>query len=1211
MLGRQWRRLPDQAAARSSAPTATREPRGRARPTRTSPTATAARAAEVDALIAARPAPRRAARRRAAVPAGRGRVRGAPRDGHDARRRAVPPHPRPPVRPRRAGRGRRGGRRAAGRRARLGRRREPTGRSPTYRGLVRRRARRRPTAERRPASGSERDRSRPRRSSSTGTRPTRCRPRRRRPPTDAVLGTRCGDSLRAIDRRRPTAAPRPAATGGRWRCTGRSAGQVPRRAARRVPARRRPTRSPRCCRVLQRRAACRSPPPAGAAACAAHRCPCTAASCSTSRRWHGIVASTTISGVVDVLAGHVRARPRGRAAADHGLTVGHWPQSFDIATVGGWLACRGAGQYSTRYGKIEDMVVGLEVVLADGTVVTHRRHARPRRSGPTSTSCSSAPRARSASSPAPGCAPIPSRPPSAAAAYGFASFDDGLDACRRILRRGATPAVLRLYDAAESQRGHGRRRHAVRAARARRGRPGVVDADDGDRRRGRVRRRATLGRRRWSSSGSTTATTSPRSQALTRKGFVVDTMEIAGAVVAAARRSSTRRRAALLGGRRTLAATCHQSPQLPRRRVPLLHVRGHAAAPTRASATYVALWDAGTAGRARPAAAPLPPPRRRAQPRPLRARGARRRLGRARRRSRRRSTRTASSTPASSACRRRSASRPMAVTVTDGRSTGPRSRAGAQRRRRLRGPVRRSPARVVAESDEQRAARAVRAHASLALRRVRARRRRCRRGASSGALPLIARRSSPPAGTFVRRPGGVHRHPACSAACDVHWFGDRLQRSPLTARVAGAASAGRRCGDAPPRSAQRAPVSRRHPMSILVIDVGTSGLRAAIVRPDATVDARRPPAVRPRHAVAGLVEFDAAAMAAAVLDVARAALADARARRRGRHHQPAGVDDRVGPRHRRAGRARRSAGRTCARSSSASWPRPSTASASPRTSRPPRSAWLLDDLDPDRTATCCFGTVDTWIAWTLSERRAARHRPHQRRRHRPAARRRAGWSTTRVLDALRIPACDAARRIVDSQRRRSATATALAGAPPIAGARRRPAGVARSARAACGPGLAKITFGTGGMLDLCTGADAARDRAARRARARSRSSPGAAAATLTWGVEAIMLSAGTNVEWLRDDLGHHRRPRPRATTSPPQCADTDGVVYVPALLGLGTPTWDYGARGTLLGLTRGSGPAADRAGRARGRRPARRRPGRGRRGRHRPHDRRRCGSTAA
>src|SRR5690606_20861785 len=37
------------------------------------------------------------------------------------------------------------------------------------------------------------------------------------------------------------------------------------------------------------------------------------------------------------------------------------------------------------------------------------------------------------------------------------------------------------------------------------------------------------------------------------------------------------------------------------------------------------------------------------------------------------------------------------------------------------------------------------------------------------------------------------------------------------------------------------------------------------------------------------------------------------------------------------------------------------------------------------------------------------------------------------------------------------------------------------------------------------------------------------------------------------------------------CESTDGVVYVPALLGLGTPRWDYGARGTLLGITRGTG----------------------------------------
>ncbi|MBA5790732.1 FAD-binding oxidoreductase, partial [Escherichia coli] len=61
---------------------------------------------------------------------------------------------------------------------------------------------------------------------------------------------------------------------------------------------------------------------------------------------------------------------------EHGLTMGHWPSSFGISTVGGWIACRGAGQLSTRYGKIEDMVFGMDVVLADGSLVTLGGYSR-------------------------------------------------------------------------------------------------------------------------------------------------------------------------------------------------------------------------------------------------------------------------------------------------------------------------------------------------------------------------------------------------------------------------------------------------------------------------------------------------------------------------------------------------------------------------------------------------------------------------------------------------------------------------------------------------------------------------------------------------------------------------------------------------------------------------------------------------------------------
>jgi alkyldihydroxyacetonephosphate synthase len=135
-----------------------------------------------------------------------------------------------------------------------------------------------------------------------------------------------------------------------------------------------------------------------------------------------------------------------------GYTLGHWPQSMDLSTVGGWLACRGAGQYSTRYGKIEDMVLGLEVVLADGRVVHTEGHGPRAATGPNLTqlfvgsegTLGVITEARLRIHPLPA---VQGR-----RAFGFITFHAGLEACRKILRRGATPAVLRLYDETESAR---------------------------------------------------------------------------------------------------------------------------------------------------------------------------------------------------------------------------------------------------------------------------------------------------------------------------------------------------------------------------------------------------------------------------------------------------------------------------------------------------------------------------------------------------------------------------------------------------------------------------------------------------------------------------------------------------------------------------------------------------------------------------------------
>lgn len=155
------------------------------------------------------------------------------------------------------------------------------------------------------------------------------------------------------------------------------------------------------------------------------------------------------SNVVDVEAGMFGDLFEKQLQEEYGVTTGHWPSAFAVSTVGGWIACRGAGQLSTRYGKIEDMVVGVDVVHADGTRATYGDYARAAvgpdlrqlfvgSEGTLGVIVSARLRVH----------PLPAY--AKAVAYGFGSFAEGLDACRAIMQRGATPAVLRLYDRLES-----------------------------------------------------------------------------------------------------------------------------------------------------------------------------------------------------------------------------------------------------------------------------------------------------------------------------------------------------------------------------------------------------------------------------------------------------------------------------------------------------------------------------------------------------------------------------------------------------------------------------------------------------------------------------------------------------------------------------------------------------------------------------------------
>jgi glycerol kinase len=151
-------------------------------------------------------------------------------------------------------------------------------------------------------------------------------------------------------------------------------------------------------------------------------------------------------------------------------------------------------------------------------------------------------------------------------------------------------------------------------------------------------------------------------------------------------------------------------------------------------------------------------------------------------------------------------------------------------------------------------------------------------------------------------------------------------------------------------------------------------------------------------------------------------------------------------------------------------------------------------------------------------------------------------------------------------------ATALPGSPPIASI----AGDQQASligQSCVRRNMAKCTFGTGGMMNVCLG----ESKPVSAERSRNGTFPivawsqvvNDASHLATWGAEAIMLSAGTNVEWLRDDMGLISTAEESDEVAR-ACQTSDGVVYVPALLGLGTPHWDYGARGALFGLTRGS-----------------------------------------
>jgi alkyldihydroxyacetonephosphate synthase len=134
-----------------------------------------------------------------------------------------------------------------------------------------------------------------------------------------------------------------------------------------------------------------------------------------------------------------------------GYSAGNIPQSLYCSTLGGWISTRAAGQFSTKYGKVEDMVLGMEVVLPDGNLLNIK--AVPRRSvGPSlkdlflggEGTLGIVTRATISIHPLPRLTMKQS--------FIFPSIEVALDVVRQVLRAEARPAVVRIFDEAESQR---------------------------------------------------------------------------------------------------------------------------------------------------------------------------------------------------------------------------------------------------------------------------------------------------------------------------------------------------------------------------------------------------------------------------------------------------------------------------------------------------------------------------------------------------------------------------------------------------------------------------------------------------------------------------------------------------------------------------------------------------------------------------------------
>ncbi|MGA2124473.1 MAG: FGGY family carbohydrate kinase [Acidimicrobiales bacterium] len=348
----------------------------------------------------------------------------------------------------------------------------------------------------------------------------------------------------------------------------------------------------------------------------------------------------------------------------------------------------------------------------------------------------------------------------------------------------------------------------------------------------------------------------------------------------------------------------------------------------------------------------------------------------------------------------------------------------------------------------------------------------------------------------------------------------------------------------------------------LSIDVGSSSLRTAIVDERGVVSHvhQRPLRVHSPHP--GEVELDATEIASIALELSRATLADS------------GGCDAVGITNQRATTVVFDPTSSLPVGPALSWQDLRTVfdclslqgqgiHLAPNQSAT-KIKWLIESsrLSPHELR---FATLETWLAWHLSEGETFVSDRSNASVSGLVDTSLRGWDGA-VLDALGI---DAAMlpSLVDTMGS-FGQARALEGSPPlVALVGDQPASLFGQS---CIESGAKITFGTGAMLDMVHGISGPPSM--------RRFSSGCYPTVLrsrngevTWGVEGIVFSAGSCVQWLCD-LGLIEKVE-HSDALASSVESSDGVEFVPAFSGLGTPRWDFGARGGFFGLTRGSSAA--------------------------------------